>query len=251
MQVVDFEYDLHYFWQEKRKLSLWINTSSFQNLNAEIPSLWERVYFLSPWFRSVTCPFWDTHTKYSFNLSICPGVHFLLFSFSSRAVSNSGLIPSTWLSAFFYSWFLFFSFSFPISLAFHFLSFSARTAFYFNHLWEWSGHNELGILYRLHEGIRCGKNWYKAALKQSSEPVPAQATGQLPGSAIQPQGGNLWLFAVASGPWSKHGPVTQPPCSAVGEYFWEQKYNCGRDLCSSILANQDCWWNIYLSGLDV
>lgn len=114
-------------------------------------------------------------------------------SFSSGAVSNSGLIPSTWLSAFFYSWFLFFSFSLPISLVFHFLSFSARTAFYFNHLREWSGHNELGILYGLHGGIKCGKKWYWGPLKQCPEPLPV-GTGQLAGSVVQPRGGNLWLF---------------------------------------------------------
>lgn len=135
------------------------------------------VSFFSPWFRSMTCPFWDAHTKYTFNLTICPGVHFLLFSFSSRAVSNSGLIPSTWLSAFFYSWFLFFSSFFPVSLVFHFLSFSARTAFYLNHLRERSGHNELGILSGLCEGVRCGRNGCWAALERSSKPVPAQGTG--------------------------------------------------------------------------
>lgn len=47
-------------------------------------------------------------------------------------------------------------------------------------------------------------------------------------------------FAIASGPYSKHGPITQLPCSVVGEYFREQKRNCSGDLYSSILANQDC-----------
>lgn len=35
------------------------------------------------------------------------------------------------------------------------------------------------------------------------------------------------------------------PAVWLGEYLWEQKYNCGRDPCSSILANQGCWWNVY------
>lgn len=158
MQVVDFEYDLHYFWQEKRKLCLWINTYSFQNLNAEI--LCGKEFLLSAHGSHLWLgPFWDTHTECILISQYAQVFIFFFFSFSFRAISNSGLIPSTWLSAFFYSWFLFFSFS-PISLVFHFLSFSARTALYFNHLREWSGHNELGILYGLHEGIRCGKNGY-------------------------------------------------------------------------------------------
>lgn len=178
-----------------------------------------------------------------------PRCSFSSFSFSSGAVSNSGLIPSTWLSAFFYSWFLFFSVSFPISLVFHFLSFSARTAFYFNHLREWSGHNELGILYGLHGGIRCGKKWYWAPWKPRSKPMQWAQGGLLP--AWCSQGMELWLLQLLLVHKASTGPSHSFPAVWLGNIFGSRKRNCSRDLYSAILANQDGWWNIYLSGLDV